>query len=59
MNIFILFGELRKKWPKNAQSSLKSSKNAVYRLLVKEKPKETNRIASNQKLINDRSENEQ
>ena len=34
-NIFSHFGELRKKWPKNAQNSLKSSKIEVFCLLVK------------------------
>ena len=36
MIMFTLFGELRKKRPKNAQISLKLSKSAVFRLLVNE-----------------------
>ena len=39
--IFAHFGELRKKWPKNAQKSQKSSKIAIFRLLKNGKPKKS------------------
>ena len=51
LNIFSHFGELSKKSPKNAQKSLKSSKIAVFRLLVNEWPIEINHITSDWKLI--------
>ena len=48
--IFDHFGELREKWPKNAQKSLKLSKIAVFRLLdPKNDRKKLGRIASNRK----------
>ena len=48
--IFSHFGDLRKKSPKNAQNSLKSSKIAVFRFLVNEYSIEINRVTSNLKL---------
>ena len=49
--IFSPFGELSKKSPKNAQNSLKSSKIAVFRLLVNEYPIEIDHIDSDWKPI--------
>ena len=44
--IFSHFGELRRKWPKNAQKSPKLSKIVVFRLLNNEQPIEIDHITS-------------
>ena len=44
---------------KKTQISLKSWKNAVFRLLVNEKTIEINRITSNRKPFNRKNENKQ
>ena len=49
--IFSHFGELSEKSPKNAQNSLKSSKIAVFRLLVNEYSLEIDHFNSDQKPI--------
>ena len=57
--IFSHFGELSEKSPKNAQNSPKSSKIAVFRLLVNEYPIEIDHKNSDWKLIIRRNEKKQ
>ena len=49
--LFRHFGEMRKKWPKNAQNNPSSPKIAVFRLLVNEYPIEIDRKTGNQKFL--------
>ena len=49
--MFTHVGEIKRKWPKNAQNGLKGSEIAVFRLLVNEDSMKIHRLLAGKNLL--------